>query len=123
MKVLGGEIVGTLAVANDPRNPTSREDCLLRPVSDQVALALEGARLSAQTQSALAQSEILFEASRKLGQASDLQELLKTAVETFNIPVVNGAGVDIFSYDVGGRIETGQTPPTGGMAPEKNLGQ
>jgi len=107
MRVLGGEVVGTLTIADDPKNPTSPEDyAFLQQVSDQIALALEGARLSAQTQTALAQSEILFEASRRLAQASDLQDLLKTTMETFNIPVINGAELNMFSYDVEGELES-----------------
>jgi PAS domain S-box-containing protein len=107
MKVLGGEVVGTLAVANDPRNPTSLEDIVfLQEVSDQIALALEGARLSAQTQSALAQSEKLFEASRRMAQAQDLQELVKITVEIFGIPVINGAELDMFSYNSAGELES-----------------
>ena len=62
MRVPGGEVVGTLTVANDPRNPTSDEDRIfLQQVSDQIALAMESARLAAQTQTALAQSENLSE--------------------------------------------------------------
>ena len=107
MKVLGGEVVGMLTVANDPRNPTSGEDlAFFQQVSDQIALALEGARLTAQTQLALSQSERLFEASRRLAQVSDLQELVKTTVELFNIPVINGAELDMFSYDAGGELES-----------------
>jgi PAS domain S-box-containing protein len=107
MKVLGGEVVGTLSVADDPRNPTSPEDlAFMEQVSDQIALALESARLAAQTQSALAQSEILFESSRRLAQASDLQELIKTAIEIFNIPAINGAELNMFSYDSEGDLES-----------------
>ncbi|MBK8780774.1 MAG: PAS domain S-box protein [Anaerolineales bacterium] len=107
MRVLGGEVVGTLTVADDPKNPTSAEDyAFFQEVSDQIALALEGARLSAQTQSALAQSEKLFEASRKLTQVTDLQELVKTAVEIFDIPVINGAELNLFSYDSSGDLES-----------------
>jgi PAS domain S-box-containing protein len=107
MRVLGGEVIGTLAVENDPNQPTSPEDyAFFQQVSDQIALALEGARLSAQTQTALAQSEILFEASRRLAQASNLQELLKAAIETFNIPVINGAELNMFNYDLEGDLES-----------------
>jgi len=106
MRVLGGEVVGTLTVANDPQHPTSPEDyTFLQQVSDQIALALESARLAAQTQSALAQSEKLFEASRSLTQATDLQELVKAAVETLNIPVVNRAILGAFSYNAAGELE------------------
>jgi GAF domain-containing protein len=107
MRVLGGEVVGTLAVADDPRHPSTSEDkAFLQQVSDQIALALEGARLAAQTQSALAQSEKLFEASRVLTQATDLQELVKAAVETLNIPAVNRAILGAFNYNASGELES-----------------
>jgi PAS domain S-box-containing protein len=106
MRVLGGEVVGTLTVANDPQHPTSPEDyAFLQQVSEQVALALEGARLSAQTQSALAQSENLFESSRRLSQAADLQELVKATIETLNIPVINRAILGTFNYNTAGELE------------------
>jgi PAS domain S-box-containing protein len=107
MKVLGGEVVGNLSIADDPQHPISEDDLqFLEQVSDQVALALEGARLAAQTQSALAQSEVLFDASRRLAQTSDLQELLKIALDTFNIPVINGAELNVFNYDSEGELES-----------------
>ena len=106
MKVLGGEVVGTLTIAEDPQNPASGEDrAFLQQVSEQIALALESARLSAQTQSALSQSERLFDASRSLTQAADLQELVKATVETLNIPVVNRAILGTFSYNAAGELE------------------
>jgi GAF domain-containing protein len=107
VKVLGGEVVGSLAIFDDPHHPTAPEDYeFLQQVSDQIALALEGARLSSQTQSALAQSEKLFEASRLLTQSTDLQELVKSSVEILNIPVVNRASLGIFNYNADGELES-----------------
>ena len=49
----GGEVIGTLAVADDPQRPLSADDVtFLQQVSEQVALALESARLFEQTQNA-----------------------------------------------------------------------
>jgi len=107
MKVLGGEVVGTLAIAEDPRNPTSDEDrAFLQQVSEQIALALESARLSAQTQSALSQSEKLFEASRVLTQATDLQELTASTVTMLGVQKINRAIMTTFNYDPEGNIES-----------------
>ncbi|MBK6792867.1 MAG: PAS domain S-box protein [Anaerolineales bacterium] len=90
MKVLGGEVVGSLSIADDPNQPTSPEDyAFLQQVSDQIALALESARLSAQTQIALAQTEKLSEVSLRFAQASNLQELLVVLNEALGIPAVN----------------------------------
>ena len=105
MKVLGGEVVGSLAVADDPQRPLSAEDLeFLEQVSEQVALAMESARLAAQTQLALAETEKLSQASLQLTRAADLQELLKVAVETLAIEKVNRALIGLFDYDAKGEV-------------------
>jgi len=107
MTVLGGEVVGDLAVANDSQLPMSEDDiAFLQQVSEQVALALEGARLTAQTQSALAQSEKLFEASRILTQAADLQELAASTVKMLGITEINRAVLVTFNYNEKTEIES-----------------
>ncbi|MBV5323417.1 GAF domain-containing protein, partial [bacterium] len=106
MKVMGGEVVGNLAVANDPQHPLSKEDlAFMQQVSDQVALALEGARLTAQTQSALAQTEKLSEAGLLFTRASDLQELVKIAVEALGIPQINRAVLETFNYNSANEVD------------------
>jgi PAS domain S-box-containing protein len=101
-----GETIGTLSIADDPQHPLSSEDIsMVQQISEQVALALESARLFDQTQSALAQSEKLFDASRSLTQATDLQELVAATVKTLGIPVVNRAVLTKFDYDSAGEIE------------------
>ncbi|MBK8617516.1 MAG: GAF domain-containing protein [Anaerolineales bacterium] len=60
----------------------------------------------AQLSAVLKQTEKLFEASRRLTQVGDLQELVKTTVEIFDIPVINGAELDLFSYDARGDLES-----------------
>jgi len=106
MKVLGGEVVGTLTVANDPQRPMTPEDLVfLQQVSDQVALALEGARLSAQTQSALAQTEKLSEAGLLFTRASDMQAVVKIATETLSIPAINRAVLETFNYNSENKVE------------------
>ncbi|MFZ5822675.1 MAG: PAS domain-containing protein [Chloroflexota bacterium] len=54
----GGEVIGKMAVADDPQRPLTEDDiAFLEQVSEQVALALESARLFEQTQSALYESK------------------------------------------------------------------
>jgi PAS domain S-box-containing protein len=54
----GGEVIGKVAVADDPQRPLTQDDiAFLEQVSEQVALALESARLFEQTQSALYESK------------------------------------------------------------------
>lgn len=107
MKALGGEVVGTLTIANDPQHPTSPEDyAFLQQVSDQIALALESARLFGQTQTALAQTEKLSAASLRFAQAADLQEVVKIATETLDIPKINRAVLGIFHYTAANDLES-----------------
>ncbi len=107
MRVLGGEVVGMLSVANNPNRPTTPEDQnFLQQVSDQIALALEGARLSAQTQSVLAQTEKMFDASFRLTQVTDLQELVEYVTRTVNIPVVNRAILSMYNYDANNNLDS-----------------
>ncbi len=55
-----GEVIGALGVQDDPRQPLSQEDLdLVTSVSEQVALALESARLFQRTQSALSEQQRL----------------------------------------------------------------
>ncbi len=106
MRVPGGEIVGTLTVANDPRNPTSDEDLtFLQQVSDQIALAMESARLAAQTQTALAQTEKLSEAGLRFAQSTNLQELLAVANVTLGISAVNRSLLGVFNYNSANDME------------------
>jgi PAS domain S-box-containing protein len=107
LKVPGGEVVGMLTVANDPRHPTSAEDhAFLQQVSDQIALALESARLFEQTQSALAQTERLSEASLRFARSADLQELLVEANKMLGIPRVNRALLGVFNYDSSNELDS-----------------
>jgi PAS domain S-box-containing protein len=58
LTVPGGEAVGVMAVSDDPERPLSSEDhSFLQQISEQVALALESARLFAQTQASLAATQ------------------------------------------------------------------
>ncbi len=105
IKVLGGEIIGELLIADNPQNPLSQEDIVfLQQVSDQIALAMESARLTSQTQAALAQSNNLFEASRVLTQAGNLQELTASTVSMMGIPEINRAVMVTLDYNAQGEI-------------------
>ncbi|HSL45131.1 MAG TPA: PAS domain S-box protein [Anaerolineales bacterium] len=73
LTVPGGEVIGLLAVADDPERPILPEDqAFLEQVAEQVALALESARLFEQTQLALA---ITQESETRLSEALDIAKL------------------------------------------------
>jgi PAS domain S-box-containing protein len=72
LTVPGGNVIGSLAVADDPQHPFSPEDqTFLQQISDQVASALESARLFEQTQSALSDSKEAQELIRKVIDSTD----------------------------------------------------
>jgi PAS domain S-box-containing protein len=73
-----GEIIGALGIEEDPNKPLSDEElALVEEFSEQVSLALESARLFEQTQTALAESDALYETSRSLITADRPEEMLE----------------------------------------------
>ena len=72
LTVPGGETIGSLAIVDDPQHPLSPEDeVFLQQVSDQVALALESARLLEQTQLALYEFKESQELTRNVIDSTD----------------------------------------------------
>lgn len=74
-----GEVIGTLALQDEPSRPLTAEDKIfLEAVSEQVAEALEAARLFEQTQSALAEQERL---SSELATVAEVSTAASTILE------------------------------------------
>jgi GAF domain-containing protein len=102
---IAGERIGEISVGGT--SATHEEiDEILTTVGEQLSARVENLRLLDQSQSALAQSEKLFDASRSLTQATDLQKLVDAAVSTLNIPQINRAVLTTFNYDSNGSIES-----------------
>lgn len=105
--IAGDKVLGVFDVQSDQPDGFSSEDVnIYSTLAAQVGIALQNARLFDQTQAALAQTEKLFETSRRLTQATDLQELVKVIAETMNIPVINRAVLDVFTYNSAGDLES-----------------
>ncbi len=80
---LRGNVIGALAVEVDPQRPLSADELdLLNEMSDQVALALESARLFEQTQQALGTTETLYQGSEQVVRAGSLEDVLHAVIET-----------------------------------------
>lgn len=78
-----GETIGQLMVEAD--TPLSPDDQLLiQSVAERVALALENARLSERTQTALTEVERLYNATRAFTTTSNVTDIYKFAVEQFS---------------------------------------
>jgi GAF domain-containing protein/HAMP domain-containing protein len=98
------EAIGKLAIQGlTPNDGKSLE--LVTAVAEHLSGHIDSLRQYDQTQSALAQSERLFDASRSLTQAADLQELLSATVRTLDISAVNRAILTTFAYDSEDELE------------------
>lgn len=105
--LVGDRLLGVLDVQSDRLNAFTDEDANIQTtLASQVATALQNAYSFNQAQTALAQSEQLFDASRNLTQATDLQQLVSTAVNTLKIPAINRAILVSFNYSGAGSIES-----------------
>jgi PAS domain S-box-containing protein len=92
-----GEIIGALGVQDDPRQPLSREDlALVESVSEQVAQALESARLLGQTQAVLAQTEALYEGSNRVIRATTVDDVLQALVDSTSLGRLERATIMLF---------------------------
>jgi GAF domain-containing protein/HAMP domain-containing protein len=98
------EILGKLAIQGLDEND-SESLGLAHAVAERLSAHIESLRQSDQTQSALAQSEKLFDATSALTQATGLQELVAAAVTTLNIPAVNRALLAVFNHNSDGKLE------------------
>jgi len=77
-----GETIGQLSVQQGQDTLLSEDDrAVLQAVADRVALAIENARLIEQSQAAASKIQRLYEASRTLGTAVNLDEVYKIAFD------------------------------------------
>ena len=94
-----GETFGELGVEAGADDPLSADDLrLVESVAEQVAQALESARLFEQTQSALAETEDLYRVSADLNAAQSLDEVLD-ALRSHSLLERADAGASIKLFD------------------------
>ena len=73
-----GEVVGALGVYDDPQHPMSSDDlALVESVSEQVALALESARLYEEARARAEELSTLNDIGRQLSSALSLEDLYR----------------------------------------------
>jgi len=98
LSVPGGMMVGSLAVVDTPDKPlTLEERAFVQQVSEQVALALESARLFEQTQNSLAQTEGLYASSERIVRASSIDDALSAVVESTDLRLFERASILIYN--------------------------
>lgn len=72
------ETIGMVSVENETSRPLSEEElAFIEQVAEQVSLALESARLFAQTQATLGETEDLYQASAEVNAASTYEDVLE----------------------------------------------
>lgn len=103
-----GEVIGALGVLADPQRVLSEDDLsLIEQVSDQVAQALESARLFEQTSVALDEAEKLYNFSRNLAAAAGLDGIVGAVVEAVGIPEICRCALVTFDYNSVGELAGG----------------
>jgi GAF domain-containing protein len=79
---VSGEAIGMLGIREDPDHPLSPEDrVLLRGISEQVAAALQRARLLEQTQSRARRERVIRDVVDRMQRAADMESLMRIAAE------------------------------------------
>ncbi len=98
LNLRGSELLSQVAVENDPQRPLSQEEqSFVEQVAEQMGLALESARLFAQTQASLAQTE---EQARRLRQLNELAAALNAAEDVKQIlTILNNKLLNILDGD------------------------
>ncbi|MCP4519825.1 MAG: hypothetical protein GY824_31910, partial [Delftia sp.] len=77
------QVIGTLGI-HDPSGQHTRDEddtALLEAVSVQLGLAIDNARLAEQTRTSLAETQTLFDTSRNLAAAQDVEEIREAILE------------------------------------------
>lgn len=78
----GQKIIGALTVQSSEQGAFASETVtVLQSLADQLAIAIENANLFAQTEATLTETNQLYTASRRIGQATNAYEIYKTLVD------------------------------------------
>jgi len=91
------EMIGALTVQSTERGAFSAEDItLLQTMADQLANAIENARLFAQTQKALSESENLYRITQELLSARDEETVYRLAMAAISQSGIDSASVYMY---------------------------
>ena len=103
-----GKILGTLSLYSQNQQSIQADlELLLKTVGQQVGVAVDNARLFEQTQTALAETEILYNASARLNGAQSYQDIL-SALSIYSILGQADLNITIDLFD---QPWTSQQPP------------
>ena len=98
--IAGENVIGVFDVQSEGIGRFTDADVAVQTtLSSQVAIAVQNANQYEETRAALAQSEKLFNASDRLSQATNLQELIEYIVESLGIRAIDRAILGSLAYN------------------------
>lgn len=101
-----GRVVGAMTIQSSLPAAFSEADiAVLQIMADQLANAIENARLFAEREDALAEMETLYHASRRLTAAQTLQEVLTVVADGMNVPGIKRALLLEMEWSAGSAAE------------------
>lgn len=93
-----GEPIGSLSVM-EPHHSEENAQNIIEVVARNLSTHLENLRLTAQTEEALALAEGLYQASRRINEAEEPQDLLATIVDSGPLHIINRAVLYAYEYN------------------------
>jgi len=102
---IGKRQIGALLLqAEDRHNFIGRETRTYPPLVDQMAISVENQRLFEQTQIALSETELLYNVSNRIAQASGAQDMLALVVDTILPKGADHAALMLITSDADGEL-------------------
>lgn len=114
---IGERLLGVLNVESDVAIGDEEVEGL-KYVANQLGIAIENGRLFGQTQTALADVELLYETSRRMSMAMDIESVVDAYLEHVAVLGRYVCSVGIFGYDDSGQP---QVSVVGRWSPEQGL--
>lgn len=98
--LIGDRVLGVLDVQSDEVDYFTEEDVRVQTtLAAQVAVAVENARLFEDQRAAVAETELLYNAGRRLNEAGSLDEVVAAVADAVPVPAINRAVLALFEHD------------------------
>ncbi|RMF04095.1 MAG: GAF domain-containing protein [Chloroflexi bacterium] len=105
--LVGNRLLGVLDVQSDVVDYFTEDNLRIHStLAAQVAVALQNASLYQETQTTLSEMESLYNASRRINEATDLQEIVAAVAEGGSVPVVDRILLVYFEYNAIEELES-----------------
>jgi GAF domain-containing protein/HAMP domain-containing protein len=104
--MVGDRVLGVMALQSYTRTHafSEHDEELLTGVANQTAIALQNAYLFEEIQITLEETETLYNASRRIAAASDLDEIVAAVAEEVQVAAINRATLWVAEQDAAGNV-------------------